>query len=512
MKLRGRARGYRQGTSHRLARGLFGRMRPPLPPPRSSARPCSRYVDKAPLVLYNIPSSISSMAKKKTVALLFGGRSAEHEVSIRSAAAIFDNLDPAKFRVGSIFINKQGRWKKVASPLVPAGHSGAVHSGISCPGAVRGLPPPRRHLFPGPSRPLRRGRDDPGPPGNGRRPLRRRGRARLGGGDGQGGDESPVPGERTARSSSISSSWKRTWRSRPAAIFEIRPAGISSPSIRQARESRIERGHHQGKDAFPGGGRRREGFPLRPENPCRGRNPRPRARMQRPRQRRPRSVASRRGDAGTTSSMIIATNTSTAKRDSASPPTSRRPSIREVRRLAVEAFKACDAAGMARVDFFSSGHEQGSLNEINTIPGFTEISMYPKLWEVSGLPFPGLSSASSNSGSSGTARKKGASSVTDHEDSRRRFRGPEHRAGPERCPRPHRSAAGDIPPVIDDDAEDRRVFPGSRQRKQAIERDRRRISSAHGRNVGDASRKDARISPIGSKKPSASPSCSGTSA
>jgi D-alanine-D-alanine ligase len=63
----------------------------------------------------------------------------------------------------------------------------------------------------------------------------------------------------------------------------------------------------------------------------------------------------------------------------------------EVRALAVRAFRAIDAAGMARVDFFL---EQGSgnvyVNEINTIPGFTRISMYPKLWEATGLPFPRL--------------------------------------------------------------------------------------------------------------------------
>lgn len=63
----------------------------------------------------------------------------------------------------------------------------------------------------------------------------------------------------------------------------------------------------------------------------------------------------------------------------------------EVRRMAVEAFKAIDGAGMARVDFFLE-RETGAiyLNEINTIPGFTAISMYPKLWEASGLPFQEL--------------------------------------------------------------------------------------------------------------------------
>jgi len=56
----------------------------------------------------------------------------------------------------------------------------------------------------------------------------------------------------------------------------------------------------------------------------------------------------------------------------------------EVRRSAVEAFKAIDGAGLARVDFFLD-RRSGALylNEINTMPGFTEISMYPKLWEAS---------------------------------------------------------------------------------------------------------------------------------
>lgn len=67
------------------------------------------------------------------------------------------------------------------------------------------------------------------------------------------------------------------------------------------------------------------------------------------------------------------------------------PTIREVQRLAIEAFKAIDCCGMARVDFFVS--RDGSdviVNEINTIPGFTRISMYPKLWEASGLGMTAL--------------------------------------------------------------------------------------------------------------------------
>ena len=68
------------------------------------------------------------------------------------------------------------------------------------------------------------------------------------------------------------------------------------------------------------------------------------------------------------------------------------PSVaEEAKALSVRTFRACRLSGMARVDFFL---ERGSgrllVNEVNTLPGFTAISMYPKLWEASGLPLPRL--------------------------------------------------------------------------------------------------------------------------
>lgn len=64
---------------------------------------------------------------------------------------------------------------------------------------------------------------------------------------------------------------------------------------------------------------------------------------------------------------------------------------RQIQHLAVEAYRAIDGTGMARVDFLLS-RTTGELylNEINTIPGFTNISMYPKLWEASGIPYDRL--------------------------------------------------------------------------------------------------------------------------
>jgi D-alanine-D-alanine ligase len=64
----------------------------------------------------------------------------------------------------------------------------------------------------------------------------------------------------------------------------------------------------------------------------------------------------------------------------------------EIRSLAVAAFKALDCAGMARVDFLLADDGSGSLyvNELNTIPGFTTISMYSKMWAASGVSYPQL--------------------------------------------------------------------------------------------------------------------------
>jgi D-alanine-D-alanine ligase len=60
--------------------------------------------------------------------------------------------------------------------------------------------------------------------------------------------------------------------------------------------------------------------------------------------------------------------------------------------MAVAAFKACDLSGLSRVDFLMEpgGRQRIFLNEVNTMPGFTQISMYPKLWEASGVSYKEL--------------------------------------------------------------------------------------------------------------------------
>jgi D-alanine-D-alanine ligase len=69
-----------------------------------------------------------------------------------------------------------------------------------------------------------------------------------------------------------------------------------------------------------------------------------------------------------------------------------REESKKIREMAIAAFRACDLAGLARVDFLMEpdGRRRIYLNEVNTLPGFTQISMYPKLWEASGVPYTEL--------------------------------------------------------------------------------------------------------------------------
>lgn len=64
--------------------------------------------------------------------------------------------------------------------------------------------------------------------------------------------------------------------------------------------------------------------------------------------------------------------------------------LKMIQELAIKTFKVLCCEGMARVDFFLTKDNRAIVNEINTIPGFTRISMYPKLWEATGISYPEL--------------------------------------------------------------------------------------------------------------------------
>jgi D-alanine-D-alanine ligase len=69
-----------------------------------------------------------------------------------------------------------------------------------------------------------------------------------------------------------------------------------------------------------------------------------------------------------------------------------KPQMKKVQEMAIAAFKAVDCSGLARVDFLMEPGANGKLylNEINTMPGFTSISMYPKLWKATGIEYADL--------------------------------------------------------------------------------------------------------------------------
>ena len=64
--------------------------------------------------------------------------------------------------------------------------------------------------------------------------------------------------------------------------------------------------------------------------------------------------------------------------------------VKKLQHCAAQAYTVLECSGMARVDFLVQQNGKYYLNELNTIPGFTSISMYPKLWEKSGVPYPVL--------------------------------------------------------------------------------------------------------------------------
>jgi D-alanine-D-alanine ligase len=64
--------------------------------------------------------------------------------------------------------------------------------------------------------------------------------------------------------------------------------------------------------------------------------------------------------------------------------------VKKIQEVAIETYKTLECLGLARVDSFLTPDEKIIVNEINTIPGFTKISMYPKLWEKTGIPYTEL--------------------------------------------------------------------------------------------------------------------------
>lgn len=355
--------------------------------------------------------------KKLRVGVIYGGRSSEHEVSLASAGAVFQNLDRERYDPLAIRIEKDGRWTLPAHPPAITSAAHIIQSDAT--------PPPRRasetgriaHLVahPGSDTLLTIDRDQSiisgvtldvvfpllhgpyGEDGTVQGLLELANVPYVGAGvlaSAVGMDKAAMKLAFAARGLPICDYevvLKRDWHADPRAVLRaivdrlgfpvfVKPANLgSSVGISKARQA-TELG--VAIDLAAEFDRKivvEAGVPHAREIECAvlG-NDTPEASV-------PGEVVPSREFYDYQAKYID------AESKVAIPAPLPAAQAEKVRSLAVAAFKAIDGAGMARVDFLLAA-DSGVLylNEVNTIPGFTTISMYPKLWAASGVDFPQL--------------------------------------------------------------------------------------------------------------------------
>lgn len=331
------------------------------------------------------------MARKIKVAILFGGRSAEHEVSIVSARSIFKNLDKKKYDTSCIYIDKRGLWAVVESPLIPRNDLNKGPFFTFLPWGNDVLPPliqtdiyfPVLHGPYGEDGTIQGLFEMADAPFVGATVLA----------SATGMDKAIAKNLFRSRQLPVVKylvlheiDWNEGSRDNLARVlqdfslpFFVKPANLGSsvgivkvtepgqaePAIRTAFQFDAKILIEQGIK-----GREIECSVLGNEDPR----------------------ASLPGEVIPHGEFYDYRDKYVDGLTSFNIPVELPPNLTEmIQSIALEAFRAIDCSGMARVDFFiQSGTEKVFLNEINTIPGFTEISMYPKLWEVSGIPYPEL--------------------------------------------------------------------------------------------------------------------------
>jgi D-alanine-D-alanine ligase len=331
------------------------------------------------------------MSQKITVALIFGGRSAEHEVSLVSASAVYKNLPRDRFDVRSIYITREGRWKAVEapSPDLRALEAGPAYSFLPWEAVPTGGQPFADIYFPVLHGPF-------GEDGTIQGLLEMAGVPFIGAG---------VAGSALGMDKALAKSVlrdhglpvvpfeavrERDWtRDRAAVLRRVRRAltlpvfvkpsnlgssvGITKVAAAAGLPAALDTAFRYDATALVEKGITGREIELSVLG-----NDEPEASL--PGEIIPHNEFYDYADKyleGQTGFVIPAKLGAKA--------------TARVRALGVAAFQALAASGLARVDFFlERGTGRLYVNEINTIPGFTEISMYPKLWAASGLPFPRL--------------------------------------------------------------------------------------------------------------------------
>jgi D-alanine-D-alanine ligase len=302
---------------------------------------------------------------KISVAVLYGGRSGEHEISIRSAESIMAGLDQAKYEVKKLFITKEGGWEPGPILPVPDGNPGidvvfpVLHGTFGEDGTVQGLcelaglPYVGCGVF---ASSACMDKDFQ------KRLLKERG--------------IPVVDYLTVARDDHQE--EEILAQLPFPMF-VKPAnmgssvGISKVKTRDELTPALKlAGDYDRKIVVERGVKGRE-F----ECAVLG-NDSPQAAI-------PCEVLPSRDFYDYEDKYIL--NTS----ETVLPAPLSPEKTRELQRMAIESYQAMGCEGLSRVDFLMEG-ETGELfvNEINTMPGFTSISMYPKMWEAAGVKFPEL--------------------------------------------------------------------------------------------------------------------------
>ncbi|HEY7660480.1 MAG TPA: D-alanine--D-alanine ligase family protein [Actinomycetota bacterium] len=345
---------------------------------------------------------------RRRVAILFGGRSAEHEISVMSARSVFDALDPARYEAIAIGVTRDGRWQLMAQgpPALPgpedAGGLPAVGAALDDEVALDQAPGPHELVARDGTRtsidvvfPVMHG--PYGEDGSVQGFLEMAGVPYVGSGvlaSAVGMDKAvqkvlfeaagiPIVAHEVVH--------ERSWEEDPDAVearalhlgypLFVKPAALgSSIGIRRIEgpdelRGALEEAYRYGRKAVlersVEGARELECSVLGNDEPV-------------------ASVAGEVIPRGHAFYDFDAKYLDEHGAELVIPADIPADVLEEVQRLAVAAFGAIDASGMARVDFFLLPDGRLLLNEINTIPGFTQISMYPNLWEASGVSFPQL--------------------------------------------------------------------------------------------------------------------------
>ncbi len=305
---------------------------------------------------------------KTRVAVVYGGRSGEHEVSIRSAQSIIQALDPDKFKVIHYLISKEGKWRP--RPIVPEPGGNpeidvvfpVLHGTFGEDGTVQGLLELAELPYVGAGVLASAVSMD--------KEVMKRLAAERG---------LPVVESVTIFRSELDAIDLEKLCSRfPFPVF-VKPANMGSSvgvskaaSCPELQAALLEAAKFDRKIIVERGiiGREFECSVLGNENP--------RAAV-------PCEILPSRDFYDYEDKYVLGTAKTMLPADITPAQTA------EIQRLAVECYKAVGCEGMGRVDFLlEASTDKFFINEINTIPGFTSISMFPKMWEYAGLPFPAL--------------------------------------------------------------------------------------------------------------------------